>query len=80
MLKRIVVAAAAAAAMSVPLAGAAWADGVGQGGVPGEAGNPPGAGVSAAAKFAPGVVADGIKIFGSPGNSIKQLTPGGAKP
>jgi hypothetical protein len=80
MLKKALVAAAAAAIVAVPLAGAAWADGVGEGGVPGEIGGSPGTGVSTAAKFAPGLVADGIKLFGSPGNSFRQLTPAGAKP
>jgi hypothetical protein len=46
MLKKLLVAASAAAALSVPLAGVAWADqptdpGVGSGGVPGKIGQQP---------------------------------------
>ena len=91
MVKKLLGAVVVAGALSVPLAGVAWADTTptvpppGPGGVPGEIGGSPGSGampnVSSLAKR-PGSVPNVVSNltggqFGQPGGAVKQeLTPG----
>ena len=84
MLKKLFVTAAAAAAVSVPLAGAAWADPTGDNpGVPGNigSGNSPGSIISDFAKAgerippAPGP----LGAFNTPGAWNQQFVPGKLK-
>ncbi|KAF0957302.1 hypothetical protein MLGJGCBP_07718 [Rhodococcus sp. T7] len=83
MLKKVLVTVMAAGALTVPLAGVAWADpgdGVGVGGVPGQIGGPPGETISQFAKM-PGSVPDSISTgtggaFRTPGGAVKDFTPG----
>jgi hypothetical protein len=77
MLKKLFVTAAAAAAVSVPLAGLASAE---AGGVPGEIGVTPGSVVSQVAHL-PGSVPDAVSdltdgAFRTPGGAVKTFTPG----
>jgi hypothetical protein len=84
MLKKLIVTAAAAVSVSVPLAGVAGADaggeGIGSGGIPGEVGATLGSVVSDVAQL-PGSVPDVVKVvsggfFTAPGEGVKNVTPG----
>jgi hypothetical protein len=85
MLRKVLVTLIAAGAMSVPLAGVAWADpnGIGSGGVPGEIGGSPGSGATPSLSdiaHQPGSMIDAIEdLTGfrfAPGGEVKLITPG----
>jgi hypothetical protein len=89
MIKKMLGSVIAAGALSVPLAGLAWADGdggngIGAGGVTGElGGNSFGSIVSGVAQVKPpgslvGFISDGkLGAFGTPGGTVKNVfTPG----
>jgi hypothetical protein len=81
MIKKVLATVIAAGALSVPLAGAAWADpSADNPGTPGNFGGPPGQGVNQVAKL-PGSVAGDVRAgtggtFQSPGDVIKNSAPG----
>jgi hypothetical protein len=78
MLKKLLVTAIAAGALSVPFAALAGADPAADNpGLPGNLGGlAPGTGISGVAKQGPGVVADFTHSVGSAGSFVKQGTPG----
>jgi hypothetical protein len=85
MLKKLVVVAAAAAAVSVPLAGVASSDPTQDNpGVPGNIlGASPGSLVSPLAKW-PGPLPDAVRVatdgaFSNPGQAVKYVNPGANK-
>jgi hypothetical protein len=86
VVKKLLATTITAAALSVPLAGVAWADpdnGVGSGGVPGQIGGSPGSGATPSLSdiaHEPGSMKDAIEdLTGfrfAPGGEVKLLTPG----
>ena len=94
MIKKLVIAAVAAGALAVPLAGAAWADkpvdpgsqGVGAGGVPaaiGNAQNPPTGPITVGSIVSAGAKSEPGAVAGQkPGQVLKAsgITPGGGHP
>ncbi|WP_029116129.1 hypothetical protein [Mycobacterium sp. URHB0044] len=81
MLKKVLVTVIAAGALAVPFAAVAGADPTSENpGLPGTFGGlPPGAGVTIVAHQGPGAVSDAIGVYGTPGSTFKQFTPGHTK-
>jgi hypothetical protein len=86
MLKKLVVVAAAAAAVSVPLAGVAWSDpSQDNPGVPGNLlGASPGSRVSPLARWPGESIPDAVRdatddAFSNPGQAVKYVNPGANK-